>query len=218
MRQKQGIPGLRQSKGDFSMVILLTGGVGAGKSQVLAYLKEEYKAAVIVADQVAHRLMELGEEGYGNVVEVLGPGILLADGSIDRNRLSELMFGDKKILNQVNEIIHPLVWRAIKNQILAEQKPLVVVEAALLQKEKDDIYDELWYLYTSRENRIRRLQTGRGYSAQKSQCVMEAQPSEETFRTHCQRIIDNNGTPEETKAQIRQILKDFPGEKKKSEG
>lgn len=189
-------------------VIGLTGGVGAGKSQVLEFLAEEYHAEVIIADLVAHQLMEPGEPGYLLVVEALGNDILSSDGTIDRQALGTLMFADKDVLETVNGLIHPAVWNEIKKRISSSKKSLVIVEAALLQKEKDDIYDELWYLYTSRENRIRRLEEGRGYSGEKSLSIMKNQPDEETFRMHCQRVIDNNGSMEETKQQIRAILGD----------
>ena len=60
-------------------IISLTGGVGSGKSEVLKLLREEYGAEVIVADQVAHQLMEPGKKGYKRVVEALGDSFLNAE-------------------------------------------------------------------------------------------------------------------------------------------
>lgn len=198
-------------KGDMVLekkVIGITGGVGTGKSSVLKMLREEFNAEVIQADEVANQLMEPGEEGYEQIVAALGRGYLLEDGTLDRPHLSQLIFSSRQALKLVNNIIHPMVWKRIDEIIRHSSSDLIVVEAALLQKEKDDIYDELWYLYTSRENRLRRLEKGRGYSEEKTLSIMANQPSEEEFAVLSQRTINNNGTLEETRAQLQAILKD----------
>ena len=74
--------------------------------------------------------------------------------------------------------------------------------------EQDDIYDEMWYVYTSEENRIRRLNENRGYSRERSLSIMKNQLSDEEFRELADRVIDNNGTVEDVKAGLEAILKD----------
>lgn len=188
------------------MVIGLTGGVGSGKSRVLNILKEEFGACVIQADEVAKRLEEPGQEGYKKIIEALGTGFLDENGSIDRGKLADLIFKDKEALGTINSIIHPLVWNEIQNEIRTALEPLVVVEAALLAKNGDDIYDELWYVYTSRDNRIRRLLENRGYSREKSESIMDNQPSDQLFFELSDRVIDNNGTLDDLRRQLREIL------------
>lgn len=187
-------------------VIGLTGGVGSGKSRVLNILNEEFGACVIQADEVAKRLEEPGQEGYKKIIEALGTGFLDENGSIDRGKLADLIFKDKGALGTINSIIHPLVWNEIQNEIRTASEPLVVVEAALLAKNGDDIYDELWYVYTSRDNRIRRLLENRGYSREKSESIMDNQPSDQLFFELSDRVIDNNGTLDDLRRQLREIL------------
>lgn len=189
-------------------VIGLTGGVGAGKSRILDILQTEYGAEIIVADQVAHELMELGHEGYEMVVRALGNSFLKPDGTIDRPLLSALIFHDQNALETMNEIIHPMVWKTIKDKICSSQADLIVVESAIMGREQDDIYDEMWYVYTSEENRIRRLKENRGYSRERSLSIMKNQLSDEEFRELADRVIDNNGTVEEVKAGLEALLKD----------
>ena len=189
-------------------VIGLTGGVGAGKSRILDILKTEYGAEIIVADQVAHELMEPGQGGYREVVRALGTSFLNPDGTIDRPLLSALIFHDRNALETMNGIIHPMVWKTIKDKICSSQADLIVVESAIMGREQDAISDELWYVYTSEENRIRRLNENRGYSRERSLSIMKNQLSDEEFRELADRVIDNNGTVEDVKAGLEAILKD----------
>lgn len=135
----------------------ITGGVGSGKSRVLEILKEEYGFRVIQADQVAKDLMQPGQESYRAVVDFLGPSILNEDGTINRPAMAQVIFGcpDKRV--QVDRLTHPLVWNTAFGEALACPEPLVVIEAAIPSKEFRDNCGEMWYVYTSRENRMERL-------------------------------------------------------------
>lgn len=92
-------------------VIGVTGGVGAGKSTVLGILEEEFQAYVIQADQLGHILMEPGEECYDAVIALFGKEIIKKDKTIDRRRISDVVFTDKDMLLKLNGIIHPAVNR-----------------------------------------------------------------------------------------------------------
>lgn len=187
-------------------VVSITGGVGSGKSEVLRVLKEEFGAQVILADEVAHQLMELGKSGYKKVVEALGTSFLNADGSINRKKLAELIFNDEKALEQMNAIIHPMVWREIQYEITHSDKALIVVEAALFDEEHNAMFDEIWYVYTTRENRIKRLMASRGYTEEKCLDIMSNQASEEEYRSLAAHVLDNNGSVEAIRDQIAAFL------------
>lgn len=188
-------------------MIGITGGVGAGKSRILDILKEEFGAHVIQADVVAKELEEPGQPGYKRLLETFGKGILSEDGTIDRTAFAERIFSDEEAIRQVNAIIHPMVWWTVKEQIAKSHAALVAVEAALFDERSREACEELWFVDTSEENRIRRLFKNRGYSREKSLRIMGNQPSRETFLGLADQVIDNNGTPEEVRRQIRQILK-----------
>lgn len=187
-------------------IIGLTGGVGSGKTRILNLLRADYGAEVILADETAHELMEPGKEGFLAVTKALGKRILGPDGSIDRQALARLIFSEKGIRKTVDGIIHPMVWRVIEEKISAFQGRLLVVESAIMDQENDDSYDEMWYVYTSEENRMKRLEKGRGYTRERSRQIMDSQPSEEEYRNRADRVIDNNGSIEEVKAQLGAIL------------
>ena len=109
----------------------ITGGVGAGKSSVLAVLKENFGGKIILADLVAHELMEPGSEGLKKVTEALGTSFLAQDGSVDRKALADVIFRNKDALRTMNSIIHPLVWKTMKEAAEAAEEHLPA--AALLE-------------------------------------------------------------------------------------
>ena len=98
-------------------VIGVTGGVGSGKSVVLSILEKDYHAETILADLVAHDLMQPGGKSYEDIVEAFGDGILNDDGTIDRVKLGNIVFHDAEKLQKLNAITHPNVKEEIKNRI-----------------------------------------------------------------------------------------------------
>jgi dephospho-CoA kinase len=192
-------------------VIGVTGGVGSGKSVVLSILEEEYGAKTILADLVAHDLMQPGGKSYEEIIAAFGMEILNLNQTIDRQKLGSIVFGDEAKLAQLNAITHPNVKEEIKNRIAAIKEAgnasMILLEAALLiEAGYEDVYDELWYIFVKKETRYERLRIGRGYTREKTDSIMANQLSEEVFREHADVVIDNSGSVEETKTQIRGIL------------
>lgn len=193
------------------MTIGITGGVGAGKSQILSYIEERYNSKVIRADEVAHLLEEPGHECYDRIVALLGSDVLQEDGAIDKKKMAAVIFNDREKLSGINAIIHPEVKKYIIEQIQTEKKAEVIdflfIEAALLIEEHyDEIVDEMWYIHTDIEIRSKRLAQSRQYSAERIANIMRGQLSEEEFRKHCSVVIINNGDLEETYKQINYIM------------
>lgn len=187
-------------------IIGITGGVGAGKSSVLEILKTKYDAKILLADLVAHELMEPGSEGLKRVVDALGNSFLKGDGSVDRKALADLLFRDPQALKQVNSIIHPMVWEYMKSSARESEQSLIVIEAAVFDTAPAGLFDEIWYVYTSEENRIRRLMESRGYTREKCESIIKRQDPEAAYRKMADRVIDNNKTAKETEQQIKEIL------------
>lgn len=189
-------------------VIGVTGGVGAGKSTVLGILEEEFQAYVIQADQLGHILMEPGEECYDAVIALFGKEIIKKDKTIDRRRISDVVFTDKDMLLKLNGIIHPAVKQRIL-RLLGEQKEAgrgIALWRLLFFWKKiiKNSCDEVWYVYTEEEIRIQRLMESRGYSREKSLGIIRNQVSDQVFREHTDYVIENNGDLSDTRRQIRE--------------
>lgn len=191
----------------------ITGGVGAGKSTVLDFLKENFQAVVCEADKVAHELQKPGEVCYKEIVREFGRGILKDDQEIDRKKLGSIVFSDTKKLQKLNSIIHPRVKRYIRDKKEEEQKKrteLFVIEAALLIEDHyEEICDELWYIHTPDDVRRKRLKKSRGYSDEKIDGIMMNQKSEEQFQKACKVIIENGEDFKETCIQIKEALESY---------
>lgn len=192
-------------------VIGVTGGVGSGKSVVMELLEKEFGAGVILADLVAHDLMEPGAVSYRQIVAEFGTEILDGERRIDRPALSRIVFGHPEQLQRLNAITHPNVKQEILSRIARFREEgnvsVIALEAALLiESGYEEILDELWYVYVSEEIRIRRLMEGRRYTEEKSRSIMAQQLGEEAFRSHCSRIIDNNGDVESLREQLVKIF------------
>ena len=192
-------------------VIGITGGVGAGKSEILKYLKEKHHAMVVEADKVGHLLMEPGGACYYSIVEKFGSSILNGGQTINRGKLAKIVFADAALLEALNKIIHPRVKAHIVSEIAKERAyhrtELFVIEAALLLEDHYDVIcDEIWYIDTDMEIRAKRLKETRGYDDEKIAGIMANQKSPEEFRMACQAVIDNSGSLTETFAQIDRQL------------
>ena len=201
-----------------NMVIGIFGGIGSGKSLVLGILKNDYAAYVIEADKKAHELYEIGEDIYKELVGLCSDKILDQDKSINRKVLADLLYNDKELLAKVNSIVHPRVWERIEEEALEKQKEFsyVVVEAAILPDKKYDIYDETWYIYSDEATRRKRLKESRAYSDMQIDVIIEKQASEEEYCRFCDRVIENNSSPEQLKYKIAMAIEDIV-EKKKSQ-
>ncbi len=190
----------------------ITGGVGAGKSEILSYLSQKEGVRVMLADEIAHELMETGTDCYKCLRQTFkAEDIWNSDGSFNREKLARVIFSDKTKRDIMNGIVHPAVKEYVIKQQEYEKKrgklSLLVLEAALLIEEHyDKICDELWYIYTSEENRRDRLKTSRGYSDEKIDNIFKSQLSEEEYRKYCVLVIDNNGSIEAACEQIDRAL------------
>lgn len=193
-------------------IIGITGGVGAGKSELLSYLVQNYSCRVLLADEVGNRVKEPGQPCYHALVKLLGESVLDGNKEIDRKRMADMIFGDEHLLQRVNAIIHPAVEDYIFEQIRIERErgqiAFFFVEAALLiECGYDRKLDELWYIYAEPEIRAKRLRESRGYSDEKIHGIMSSQLSDEEFRRVCKVVIDNSGTLEQAYEQIDAALR-----------
>lgn len=195
-------------------VIGITGGVGAGKSVVLNYLKEKYPCEILVADDIGNEVKMPGGRCYKAFIELVGTDIVLEDGTIDRAKAAEKIFADDALLDEVNALIHPAVKDEVRERTAKAKEEgkvgFVFIEAALLIEAGYLLeLDELWYVCAGENLRAKRLMEARGYSTERIEGIMNQQLTEEEFRKYADRVIVNDGTIEELKEQIDKIMGDY---------
>jgi len=195
-------------------IIGITGGIGAGKTEVLSYIRTNYSSRILLADEVGHLVKQPGQPGYKGLVELLGNEILKSDGEIDKAKMADKIFKDGKLLEQVNALLHPAVEQYISREIEKEKAldryAFFFVEAALLLdsslKEK---MEEIWYIYADEQVRRERLKASRDYTDEKIDEILSKQRTEEEFKTASNVIIYNNADLKDTKNQIDEKLGDY---------
>lgn len=178
-------------------IIGLTGSVGSGKSTVGALMEKNFSVKMRMTDNIGHLSMEPGQDSYQKIVEYFGTDILREDESIDRNRLSGIVFSDVSKLEVLNGIIHPWVKAYLRRDIEEEQKSqrfsyYVIESAILFQTRLNSMCTEVWYVDAKEEIRRERLKKNRGYSDEKVDAIMRQQRENEQWKLHCDRIIENN--------------------------
>ena len=189
------------------ITIGVTGGVGAGKSEILRYLDNNYSCRILMSDNAAKELEAPGGVLYEPLVRLLeeadpedgssGP-LLLENGEIDKKEMAARIFSDAQLLTKINELVHPAVNKYIREEIAREkksgEKEFFILESALLiENGYDRILDSMWYIYCEESVRSSRLKASRGYSDEKIRSIMMSQVSEDVFRSHCDTVIDNTG-------------------------
>lgn len=184
----------------------LTGGIGAGKSEVARRLAA-YGAAVIDADAVAREVVEPGTAGLAAVREAFGPEVLAPDGSLDRERLGDLVFADPRQRAKLNAIVHPLVRdRMAQLEEQAATAEIVVHDIPLLAESGGAAaFDEVVVVDVSLRVQLERLIRERGLSREQAQARIDAQASREDRLAVATLVVDNSGSLAELDREVGEL-------------
>jgi dephospho-CoA kinase len=184
----------------------LTGGIGAGKSEVARRLAE-LGALVIDSDRLAREVVEPGTPGLAEVVAAFGPEVLGPDGALDRPALGRRVFGDEAARHRLEAIIHPRV-RARSAELIAAAPPdaVVVNDIPLLVETGIGAgFDLVVVVAASEESRLGRLARYRGMSAEEARSRIAAQATDEQRRAVADVVLDNDGSLEELHAVVDRL-------------
>lgn len=187
----------------------LTGGIATGKSTVSNYLKElDYP--LIDADVISRQLVEPGQEGLKRLVAKFGAEILNESGALDRQALGQRLFGDAQLRQEVDQLLHPLIYEALEaeSQRLAQAgAQLAFFDIPLLYETGyDQKMDQVWVVYLPHDLQVERLMARNGWSQDQAEAAIASQASIETKRQRADLVIDNQGTLAVTFAQVDQAL------------
>lgn len=182
------------------IVIGLTGGIASGKSTVSQMLSE-LGATVIDADKVGHEAFRPHSDAWRDVVATFGSGILGQDEEIDRGKLADIVFNDPKALEQLNRIMHPLMYRVVEQRIEAlrrQQVEVVVLEAALLiEANWTDLVDQVWVTVAPESDVIDRLRSQKGFTEEQARARINSQMSI-AERSKCADVVIENDSDLDT--------------------
>jgi dephospho-CoA kinase len=193
----------------------LTGGIGSGKSEVSRRLAE-HGAVLIDADVAAREVVVPGSPGLARIAETFGEGVLRPDGSLNRERLGEIVFSDPGLRTKLNEIVHPLVreWMQTAEEAAvraaAPPGPVVVHDVPLLAESRGRAgFDVVIVVDVPPEAQAERLIQLRGMPAEQARARMAAQASREQRLALADIVIDNSRSLDDLDRRVGEVWADL---------
>lgn len=188
----------------------LTGGIGAGKSEV-SRLLASYGAVVVDADKIAREVVEPGSAGLAAVVAEFGAEILTPEGTLDRPKLGSIVFADPARLQALNAIVHPLVGRrSAELEAAAGPADIVVHDVPLLTENAlAGLYDLVVVVDASPGTQLDRLVRLRGMAEGEARSRMAAQATREQRLAVADVVIDNDGPLDALEPQVKRVWQDL---------
>ncbi|MFJ8080481.1 dephospho-CoA kinase [Streptomyces sp. NPDC096205] len=192
------------------LTVGLTGGIGAGKSEV-SRLLVECGAVLIDADRIAREIVEPGTPGLAAVVEAFGDEVLAEDGSLDRPKLGSIVFSDPEKLTLLNSLVHPLVGARSRELEEAAPADAVVVHDVPLLTENGlaSLYDLVIVVDAPSETQLDRLVRLRGMTEEDARARMAAQATREERRKIADIVIDNDVPLPELRRRVHEVWEDL---------
>jgi dephospho-CoA kinase len=184
----------------------LTGGIGAGKSEVSRRLSA-HGAVVIDADAIAREVVEPGTPGLAAVVAAFGPEVLLPDGTLDRPRLGDIVFADPDLRTRLNGIVHPLVGARMRELEESAGAGSIVVHDVPLIAENNLAggYDLVVVVDVPPRLQLDRLVRHRGLTREQARARMAAQASRDQRLGIAGIVVDNSGSLAELDRQVGEL-------------
>ncbi|MFY9889086.1 MAG: dephospho-CoA kinase [Streptosporangiaceae bacterium] len=184
----------------------LTGGIGAGKSEISRRLAAQ-GAVIIDADLIAREVVAPGTDGLASVVAAFGPDVLGPDGALDRVALGDVVFADKQKLASLNGIVHPLVGARMRElEELAGPGSVLVHDVPLIaENDLAGSYDLVVVVDVPPRIQLDRLVRLRGMTREQAQARMAAQATREQRLAIADIVVDNSGSLAELDRQVGEL-------------
>ena len=183
----------------------LTGGIGCGKSTV-ARIFEQLKTPVIDADEIAHQLVAIGQPALAQIQQDFGTRVFKPDGSLDRKKLSEIVFSDPKQKQKLESILHPLVYHFIQAKIKQLNTPYCIICIPLIfETNMTQLVDRILVVDCSFETQIERVQKRDNMTIEKIQSIINSQVSRAFRKAHTNDLIDNSVTDDRLAEEVKKL-------------
>ena len=189
-------------------IIGITGGIASGKSTVVAEIRKQgYQ--VIDADQVVHELQEKGGKLYQTLVEWLGNNILQENGELDRQKLGQVIFGNKEMMAKSSRLQNEIIRQELanrRNQLAQTEEVFFMDIPLLIELDYMDWFDEVWLVYVDEKTQLDRLVMRNHYTRSEAQKRIASQMSTEAKKAYADKLVDNRGNLQALKDQVDRLL------------
>lgn len=189
------------------MIVGLTGGIGSGKTKVSDFLAK-LGAEILDADIIAREVVAYGSPALREIVENFGPGVLHADGSLDRAKLANIVFNNPNKLQKLNAITHPKITDVVLSKInqhkkiQGSSKMLVLVAPLLIEVGLYKLVDKVWVIHTNPTTQLNRVMQRDKLSKAETFRRINSQLTETERLQYADEVIDNTGSWENTAKKI----------------
>lgn len=198
-----------------ALIIGLTGGIVGGKSTVASMFKD-LGAKIVDADKLGHSIILPHRPAWEKIIRLFGKDILRNDLTIDREKLSKIVFTNQALLKKLNKITHPEIIKLIKKEInFAEnkthnQEKILIIDAALIYEVKmDRLMDKIIVVYINEDEQVKRLTKRNNLSKEEAlQRIKSQMPMKDKVKI-ADYVIDNSNSLDKTKKQIEKIWEEL---------
>ena len=197
-------------------IIGITGGIATGKSTVSNIIMEEgFK--LIDSDEVAREVVEKDTKGLESIIRTFGNDVLDMNGTLDREKLGNIIFNDEGKRSILNDILHPLIREAIIGKVEKARvsEKVIFIDVPLLFESLEEIeeagleFDEIWLVYADEKTQMKRLMERDDYNPEQAISRIDAQLDIEEKKRLADRIIDNSGSIEHSRRQVLHFLDEY---------
>lgn len=192
-----------------SLVVGITGGIGSGKSAVTRCF-EKRGITVVDADLVARVIVEPGKPALAAIAAHFGPGILQADGTLDRPALRSRVFADEAQRLWLERLTHPLIGEEIVNRISASRSPYTILSSPLLlDTSQHTLVDCVVVVDAPESLQLQRTMQRDGNDEAQVKRIMAAQLTRAQRLERADIVLDNSGSLEDLDQSVDELHKEF---------
>ena len=185
--------------------VILTGGIGSGKSTV-AKCFAELGAPIIDADTIVHELSNPGQAGYQAILSIFGNDILQPNKTLNRAKLRNIIFGDSTKKKLLEAELHPLVRKEIKRQLSTLDTPYCIISIPLLnRKDQFDFMDRILVVDAPESLQIKRSMQRDNQRADDIKKIIQSQCSQADRLALADDVITNDGNISKLELQVKTL-------------
>ena len=217
-----GLKQVEEIRGRDGRVLLgITGGIASGKSTVAGML-QELGAATIDFDVLSRVVVEPGKEAWKEIVAFFGKQVLREDRTLDRKKISEIVFSNPEKRKKLEGFIHPRIYEEFAARIgqLTRKDPQAIIQAVvplLIEANLQHLFHKILVVSVSEEAQIKRLMERDGISREMARNILSAQLPLAEKNTYADYLVDNSGSVEATRKQVLSVwekIKEYQQERK----
>ena len=194
---------------DNRLLLGVTGGIASGKTTVANMLRE-LGAPIVDFDLIARQVVEPGQPALKDIVEYFGKQVLNPDGTMDRKKVSDIVFRDFEKRKKLESFIHPRMGEVVNRQIheYAAKDPEAIIQVVvplMIELNLQWRYSKLLLVYVPQEKQIERLAKRDGISQEEAAHILKSQLSIDEKLGYADYVVHNDGSLEETRKQVEEL-------------